>query len=139
MTSQKNRLKKILKSLFFVSYIIPILLGAISMYAKPNLLFISLVLLIPGIYALTFAIIYKEIEYRGGTYMGGKAIIMSITNFWLFTLIGLPGLMIIFGYPNYFKSWWTLIVTAIIAFAPLIIVSLMEKKDKKPISKMNYW
>ncbi|MBI2653820.1 hypothetical protein HYX02_03340 [Candidatus Woesearchaeota archaeon] len=139
MKSHKNKLKKILKSLFPVSYIVPILLGAYLLHIKTNLLLLSLIFLIPGIYALSFAIVYKEIEYRGGTYRDSKAIIMSVTSFWLFFLLGLPALLIFFGFSNYYKSWWTLILTALIAFGPFIIVSLIDKKDKKTISQMNYW
>ena len=70
-----NRLKKILRSSAPLSYVIPLILLFIFVLIQPHSIWFAIVSLIPGVYALSFALIYGEMqsaERVSGTYRGLK-------------------------------------------------------------------
>ena len=142
MKKKKDSLKKILKSCAFLTYIIPLILFSIFFYNNSHLIWYAIISLLPGIYALSFALIYGEMEsaLRGsGSYRGYKAVIISFEHFWFFMLFGLWVPLMYFWHINGIESWWSLSATAGVMIIPRVIIFLAEKKDKKPVSEMNYW
>lgn len=142
MKKRKHALKSILKSCAPLTYVIPLILFFVFVNIQTHPIWFAIVTLIPGVYALSFALIYGEMEGAGrvsGTYKGHKAVIISFQHFWFFMLFGLWVPLMYFGYATDIKNWWSISATAGVYIIPLIIIHFTEKKDKKPISKINYW
>ena len=142
MKKKKYPLKSILKSCASLTYVIPLILFFSFFYIKPHPIWFAIVSLIPGVYALSFALIYGEMQGAGrgsGTYRGYKAVIISFQHFWFFMLFGFWVPLMYFGYVSDIKNWWTILATAGVYTIPLVIIYFIEKKDKKPILRMNYW
>lgn len=142
MKQKKDSIKKKLKSISFLTYVIPLILFFIFFKIQVSPIWFAIVSLLPGVYALLFALIYGEIDgaLRGsGTYRGYKAVIISIQHFWFFMLFGLWVPLMYFWQINGIKNWWSLSATAGVIIIPLVIIYFAEKKDKKPISEINYW
>ena len=142
MGQKTNRLKNILKSCAPLTYVIPLILFYYFFHIQLHPIWFAIVSLIPGVYALSFALFYGEMQsaLRGGsTYRGYKAIIISIQHFWFFMLFGLWVPLNYFGYIVNIKNWYSIIGMFAVLLIPYAIFHIMDRIDKKPISRMNYW
>lgn len=139
---EKNKLKSILKFCAPLTYVLTLILFFYFFRIQLNPIWFAIVSLIPGIYALLFAFIYGEMQgaLRGsGTYRGYKAVIISFQHFWFFMMFGLWVIPVYLKFPSHFEYWWAILGTAGLWIIPSVIIYFLEKKDKKPISRMNYW
>jgi hypothetical protein len=137
-----KKIKKILTFFLSFNFVIFIFLGVYFLKIKTDPLSIAIFLLGPGIYAIAYLIIYKELNWKGSTYRGMKAVIMCIPYFSLFLFLGLPIMLSYFGVPkiyDFMTSGWILLWLLIIGISPFILISLVDKIDKKPVNKTDYW
>ena len=142
MGKKNSKIKNIIKSCVPLTYIIPLILFFVLFKIQSHPVWFAIISLIPGVYALLFAIFYGEMESAGrgsGTYRGYQAVIISFQHFWFFMLFGLWVPLMYLGYVPNIKNWWSIIGMIGVYLVPSLIIYFVEKKDKKPISKINYW
>ena len=142
MGQKNNRVKNILKSCAPLTYVIPLILFYYFFHIQLHPIWIVIVSLIPGVYSLSFAIFYGEMESAlrgGGTYRDYKAVIISFQHFWFFMMFGLWVIPVYLKFPRHFEYWWSILATAGAWIIPLVIIHLLEMKNKNPILRMVYW